>query len=180
MSEPSSFNRQSSFLSRVWPWVAAVVSGVLLTFCFPRWDQGWLAWLALTPLICAVFFSQNEGRRSGLRKAALGYVAGLVFFTSTFVWLSTTLAALYENRWLLALAPLVAMVFSFYFAFWTWFIGAVLVRDDAARKFTARSAISAPLPRARARGWRMSGCVSGSSAASGGMTLAWRCTATCR
>ncbi len=135
MSEPSSFNRQSSFLSRVWPWGAAVVSGVLLSFCFPRWDQGWLAWLALTPLICAVFFSQNDGRRGGLRKAALGYVAGLVFFTSTFIWLSTTLAALYENRWLLALAPLVAMVFSFYFAFWTWFIGAVLVRDDAARRF---------------------------------------------
>ena len=135
MSEPSSLNRQSSFLSRVWPWGAAVASGVLLTFCFPRWDQGRLAWLALAPLICAVFFSHNTGRRTALRKAALGYVAGLVFFTSTFVWLSTTLAALYENRWLLALAPLVAMVFSFYFAFWAWFIGAVLVRDEAARMF---------------------------------------------
>ena len=122
-------------MGRAWPWLAAAGTGVLLTLCFPRWDQGWLAWLALTPLICAVFFSQNTGRRTGLRKAALGYVAGLVFFTSTFVWLSTTLAALYENRWLLALAPLVAMVFSFYFAFWAWFTGAVLVRDDAARMF---------------------------------------------
>ncbi len=119
----------------VWPWLAAASTGVLLTLCFPRWDQGWLAWLALTPLICAVFFSHNEGRRTALRKAALGYVAGLVFFTSTFVWLSTTLAALYQNRWLLALAPLVAMVFSFYFAFWAWFTGAVLVRDEAARMF---------------------------------------------
>ncbi len=135
MSEPSSFSLPSSSLRRAWPWLAAAGSGVLLTLCFPRWDQGWLAWLALTPLICAVFFSHNTGRRTGLRKAALGYVAGLVFFTGTFVWLSTTLSALYENRWLLALAPLVAMVFSFYFAFWAWFTGAVLVRDDAARKF---------------------------------------------
>ena len=135
MPEPSSFIFQPSAFSRVWPWLAAVFTGVLLIFCFPRWDQGWLAWLALTPLICAVLFSHHNGRRAALRKAALGYVAGLVFFTGTFVWLSTTLAALYENRWLLALAPLVAMVFSFYFAFWTWFIGAVLVRDDAARKF---------------------------------------------
>ncbi len=135
MSEPSSIPHLPSAISRVWPWLAASSTGVLLTLCFPRWDQGWLAWLALTPLICAVFFPHNDGRRVALRKAALGYVAGLVFFTSTFVWLSTTLAALYENRWLLALAPLVAMVFSFYFAFWTWFIGAVLVRDDAARKF---------------------------------------------
>jgi len=135
MSEQSAINNPQSAVARLWPWLAAVSSGVLLTLCFPRWNQGWLAWIALTPLVCAVFFSQNTGRRTALRKAALGYVAGLVFFTSTFIWLSTTLAALYENRWLLALAPLVAMVFSFYFAFWAWFVGSVLVRDDAARKF---------------------------------------------
>ena len=110
-------------------------SGMLLTLSFPRWDQGWLAWVALTPLICAALFSHNTGRRVALRKAALGYVAGLVFFVGTFFWLSTTLAALYENAWLYALAPLVAMIFACYFAFWAWFIGAVLVRDDAARKF---------------------------------------------
>ena len=121
MSEPLPIPHLPSAISRIWPWLAASSTGVLLTFCFPRWDQGWLAWLALTPLICAVFFSHNTGRRAALRKAALGYVAGLVFFTGTFIWLSTTLAALYENRWLLALAPLVAMVFSFYFAFWAWF-----------------------------------------------------------
>lgn len=119
----------------MWPWLAAVGTGAALTFCFPRWNLGWLVWVALVPLICATFFSQNTGRRAGLRKAALGYVAGLVFFTSTFVWLSTTLAALYENRWLLALAPLVAMVFGLYFAFWTWFVGTVLAPDDAARRF---------------------------------------------
>ena len=135
MSEPSAFSPQPSAFVRAWPWLGAAGTGVALTLCFPRWDQGWLAWIALTPLICALFFSHNTGRRGALRKAALGYVAGLVFFTSTFLWLSTTLAALYQNRWLLALAPLVAMVFAFYFAFWAWFVGAVLVRDDAARKF---------------------------------------------
>ena len=180
MSEPSALSPQPSALLRLWPWLAAVATGVLLTLCFPRWDQGWLAWVALTPLICAVLFSHNTGRRVALRKAALGYVAGLVFFTSTFLWLSTTLAALYQNRWLLALAPLVAMVFSFYFAFWAWFVGAVLVRDDAARKIPARSAISPPPGPARALGWRTSGCASGSSAASGGTTSAWRSIAICR
>ena len=135
MSEPSALSPQPSAFVRAWPWLAAAGTGVALTLCFPRWDQGWLAWVALTPLICAVVFSHNTGRRVALRKAALGYVAGLVFFTSTFLWLSTTLAALYQNRWLLALAPLVAMVFGFYFSFWAWFVGAVLVRDDAARKF---------------------------------------------
>ena len=135
MSAPSSFILHPSALARAWPWFAAVTTGGLLTLCFPRWDQGWLAWLALTPLICAAFFSHRTGHRPGLRQAALGYVAGLVFFTGTFLWLSTTLAALYQNPWLLALAPLVALVFGFYFAFWTWFLGSVLVRADAARKF---------------------------------------------
>ena len=135
MSQDSAPRTPHSALQGVWPWAAAVLSGVLLTLCFPRWDQGWLAWIALTPLICAVFFSRDDGRRGALRKAALGYLAGLVFFTGTFFWLSTTLSALYENPWLLALSPLVAMVFGFYFAFWAWFTGAVLVRDDAARKF---------------------------------------------
>lgn len=135
MSEPSSLRLHPSTFSRAWPWLAAVSTGGLLTLCFPRWGHGWLAWVALIPLICAVFFSRNTGRCVGLRKAALGYVAGLVFFTATFHWLSTTLSELYRNPWLLALAPLVALVFGFYFAFWAWFVGSVLVRDDTARKF---------------------------------------------
>jgi apolipoprotein N-acyltransferase len=114
--------------------MAAITTGVLLIFCFARWDQGWLVWIALTPLICAVCFSPGEGRWRGLRQAAFGYVAGLVFFTGTFYWLSTTLAVLYQNVSLYALAPLVAMVFGCYFAFWTWFL-AMVVRTDAAQKF---------------------------------------------
>ena len=152
MSEPLSFRLHPSAFSRAWPWLAAISTGGLLTLCFPGWDQGWLVWLALTPLICAAFFSHNTGRRAGLRKAALGYVAGLVFFTSTFLWLSTTLSALYQNLWLLALAPLVALVFGFYFAFWTWFIGAVLVRDEAARRFP-RSLSNLAIAAAGAGAW---------------------------
>jgi apolipoprotein N-acyltransferase len=132
--KPAAAKRQS-IIGALWPWLAALTSGASLIFCFPRWNQSWLVWIALIPLICAAFFSQNEGRHQGLRKAALGYIAGLVFFTGTFHWLSTTLAALYENASLYALAPLVAMIFGCYFAFWTWFIGAVLVRDPDARKF---------------------------------------------
>jgi apolipoprotein N-acyltransferase len=135
MPAQSNIEKRRSHPGRVWPWLAAVASGVLLTLCFPPWDQGWLCWIALTPLICALFFSNNDGRRAALRKAALGYVTGLVFFTGSFYWLSTTLAALYENVWLYSLAPLVAMVLGGYFAFWGWFTGALLVRDEKARLF---------------------------------------------
>jgi len=76
---PSEFRNPQSPLARLWPWLAAVLSGGLLTLCFPPYAQGWLAWLALTPLAAAAFTPGSRWRR-----AALGYVAGLVFFSSTF------------------------------------------------------------------------------------------------
>ena len=86
---------------RFWPWAVAVLSGLLLTACFPRWNQGWLCWIALTPLIAAVWF--GGGRRAPAEKpepsaggagslgraALLGYTSGLVFFWSVFSWLTT-------------------------------------------------------------------------------------------
>ena len=73
----------------LWPWLAAVLSGGLLTLCFPcvpQWEQAWLCWVALTPLITAVWF----GNRGGVSRAAqLGYVTGLVFFWGVFSWLRT-------------------------------------------------------------------------------------------
>jgi apolipoprotein N-acyltransferase len=107
---------------KAWPWAAAALSGVLLTLCFPPWNQGWLCWIALTPLISALFFTPAPNRRFPLRQAALGYLTGFVFICSSFYWLSTTLAALYDNRWLLALAPLVALVLGLYVGFWGWFV----------------------------------------------------------
>jgi apolipoprotein N-acyltransferase len=120
---------------KAWPWAAAALSGVLLTLCFPPWNQGWLCWFALTPLIAALFFQPGGGRLAPLRQAALGYVTGLVFFPGTFFWLSTTLSELYSNQWLLALTPLLALFLALYLAFWAWFVGAVLVRDGSATRF---------------------------------------------
>lgn len=130
MAEQSPITTYRSRLTRLWPWAAAVLTGVLLTLCFPPWNQGWLCWIALTPLLSAVL-----GAGGVWRKAVLGYVAGLVFFTSTFYWLSTTLAALYANPWLLAITPLIALYFAGYFAAWSWFVGVVLPRLDGARRF---------------------------------------------
>jgi len=97
---------------RVWPWLAALLSGGLLTLCFPRWDQGWLCWIALTPLIAAVWFSEG----SALRNAALGYCAGLVFFWGVFGWLTTVTGI----GWFI-----LGFYLALYFAFWAWFVGAV-------------------------------------------------------
>jgi apolipoprotein N-acyltransferase len=123
---------------KAWPWAAAALSGVLLTLCFPPWNQGWLCWIALTPLISALFFAPVPDRRFLLRQAALGYVTGFVFIGSSFYWLSTTLAELYDNRWLFALAPLVAVVLGLYVAFWGWLVS-FLVRPRGERPRFPRS-----------------------------------------
>ena len=76
-------------LLRFWPWLAALLSGLLLTLCFPPFNQGWLCWIALMPLISAVWFGDA---RSVRRAALLGYVSGLTFFWGVFSWLITVTA----------------------------------------------------------------------------------------
>lgn len=103
--------------------MCAALSGLFLALCFPDWNQGWLVWLALTPLIAAVWFSPRAKRRAWLQDALLGYVAGFVFFAVTFAWLGSPLAALFKNPWLVCLPPLLATYLGLFLAFWAWFIG---------------------------------------------------------
>ncbi len=109
------------WFSRLWPWLAALTSGVLLSLCYPGFNQGWLAWIALTPLICAVWLGGPRRSDSALRYArhpfALGYVMGLVFFAVTFRWL-TELAPLFQTPWLNGLPILLALYMALYPATW--------------------------------------------------------------
>ena len=107
---------------RVWPWLAAVLSGLLCVGCFAPFNQSWLCWIALTPLISAVWFSGKNSKRRWLRNLLLGYVAGFIFFAGAFSWLNS-LGILFENFWLRGLSLLLALYMGFYFAFWSWFIG---------------------------------------------------------
>ncbi|PYJ10212.1 MAG: apolipoprotein N-acyltransferase [Verrucomicrobia bacterium] len=99
---------------RLWPWLAAILSGLLCTACFAPFDQGWLCWVALTPLLAAIWFSGANSKRRWLRDLLLGYVAGLAFFWSVFSWLRTvTVPGLF----------LVGAYMSIYFALWSWVCG---------------------------------------------------------
>ena len=77
-----------SVLRILWPWLAAALSGALLTLCFAPFDQAWLAWIALAPLIAAIWFGPVHPRYPLLRKFELGYLAGLVFFLGSLHWLA--------------------------------------------------------------------------------------------
>lgn len=167
----ASFPRLARWLRALWPWLAAAASGVLLTLAFPLWDESWLCWVALVPLVAAVWPTAERaaeasttpppasvpgklrarlrrlGRAPGFRAAALGYVAGLAFFWSVFSWLTTVTApGWFALAWYLA----------FYFAFWAWLIARLAAgfnawlgneADQTAEgPATARRTLSAPLP----------------------------------
>ncbi len=107
---------------RAWPWLAAIGSGLLCAGCFPPFNQSWLCWIALIPLLVAVWFSGANHRRRWWRNLLLGYVAGIAFFTAGFSWLGA-LGDLYQNIFLHSLSFLLSLYLALYFAFWAWFIG---------------------------------------------------------
>ncbi|HEY2627291.1 MAG TPA: apolipoprotein N-acyltransferase [Candidatus Udaeobacter sp.] len=145
---------------RFWPWLAAILSGILCTACFPPFNHTWLCWIALTPLIAAVWFSGKNLKRRWLHDLCLGYVAGIIFFTASFSWLGA-LGTLFENFWLHGLSLLLSIYLGLNFAFWSWFCGllrppvaATPVAGDArhasANKWSSmleRARQSAPIPK---------------------------------
>jgi apolipoprotein N-acyltransferase len=116
---PERLNRLRKF-ARLWPWLAAVSSGLLYSACFAPFDQGWLCWFCLVPLLAAVWFSGAQAKRQGLRHLLLGYVAGLAFFWTAFSWLTTVTIP----GWFL-----LQFYMAFYFAFWSWIAGLVRPRE---------------------------------------------------
>jgi apolipoprotein N-acyltransferase len=123
---PSSW---SSKVLRLWPWLAAICTGLLYTGCFAPFNLTWLCWIALMPLIAAVWFSGGTSRYSWLRNLALGYVAGLVFFWTALSWLTTvTILGWFVLQFYMAI----------YFALWAWFCGLLRPREAKAESGTTK------------------------------------------
>ena len=99
---------------RCWPWLAAILTGILYRACFAPYGQAWLSWIALTPLLAAVWFSGHNSKRRWWRDLLLGYVSGLVFFWTVFSWLTTVTVP----GWIL-----VGFYMALYIAFWSWLSG---------------------------------------------------------
>src|SRR5438105_2328679 len=127
----------SERLLRLWPWLTAIISGLLAAAAFPPFDQTWLAWIALAPLGATILFSGENARRRWLRDLLLGYVAGLAFFWTCFAWMTTvSVLGWFVLQFYLAL----------YFAGWAWFCGLLRPR---VRKIVARDKWSEMLARAK-------------------------------
>lgn len=75
-------------MTRFWPWLCAALSGILLVLCFPPVNWGGLVWVALIPLIVAVWFSKPWPRRDFLRLLLLGEITGAIYFLGSLHWIS--------------------------------------------------------------------------------------------
>ena len=123
---------------RLWPWLAAITSGLMYRGCFAPFDQAWLCWIALTPLLAAVWFSGADAKRPWRRDLLLGYVAGLTFFWGVFSWLITVTTP----GWVL-----IGSYMAIYTALWTWFCGRLRprLRNVTAKPLTGLDAVTARL-----------------------------------
>jgi apolipoprotein N-acyltransferase len=111
-------------LVTAWPWLAAICSGFLYAACFPPFNLTWFCWIALIPLIAAIWFSGTESRHRWLRNLLLGYVAGLTFFWIVFSWLTTvTILGWFVLEFYMAI----------YVAIWAWFCGLLRPRPKINR-----------------------------------------------
>lgn len=100
--------------------LAAAVAGLLLALAFPRGDQGWLAWIAIAPLLVAV-------RGDRLRSAAgRGWLAGFVFFLVTLSWVPdtvsnfTTISPILAHGLLMLMAGACAYTFGLFAVVLEW------------------------------------------------------------
>jgi apolipoprotein N-acyltransferase len=127
-------------ITKVWPWLAAILSGVLCAACFAPFNLTWFCWIALTPLIAAIWFSGADGRRHWLRSLLLGYVAGLTFFWIVFSWLTTvTVLGWFVLQFYMAI----------YFAIWSWVCDLLRPRASGKRQAHAASKWDQMLVQAR-------------------------------
>ena len=80
----------------------AIASGLMLVFAYPGWDDSFLVWLWLLPLLYALF--QGRTQAHPLRRGfTLGYLAGLAFFIPNLFWVrhsSRVISGAYDNHWM--------------------------------------------------------------------------------
>ncbi|MBW1841038.1 MAG: apolipoprotein N-acyltransferase, partial [Deltaproteobacteria bacterium] len=100
--------------------VFALSTGLLLTGSFPKTGRGWLAWLALVPLLIAL---RNVSVKNAFR---LGLLSGLAHYLTLLYWLAYTM-----NRYghiPLYLGVPILLLFAAYLALYTGAFSAIVVR----------------------------------------------------
>ena len=135
-------------MRHLWPWLAAILSGLLGAATLPPFNQTWLCWIAVVPLTAAILFSADDTRLRWLRDFAWGYIAGLTFFWVTFFWLtSVTVLGWFVLQFYMAV----------YYGLWAVFCGLMRPRNQSeivvADKWSEMLAQARPQPPAASSPW---------------------------
>jgi len=98
---------------------AALACGLLLTGAFPNVNISWLVWCAMVPLFWAISSGITAG--TGFR---LGFMAGLVHYSTLMYWLVHTMTAFGGLSWALAVPVLflLSAYLSLFPAVFVWII----------------------------------------------------------
>jgi apolipoprotein N-acyltransferase len=98
------------------PWIAAASGGVLAFLGYVGFDQFYLEWICLVPLLWAI-----SGQTPG-RAFFIGWVAGIIGHAGGFFWIVTMLRQFADASWPLAALGLLflAAANGLLFAVWAW------------------------------------------------------------
>ncbi len=98
------------------PWIAAASGGVLAFLGYVGFDQFYLEWICLVPVLWAI-----SGQTPG-RAFLLGWVAGIVGHGGGFSWIVTMLRQFADAPWLVAVLGLLLLAAAngLVFAVWAW------------------------------------------------------------
>lgn len=120
--------RMPFFLQRWTSRGLPLLSGGLLVFAYPRWNQEWVVWVWLLPLLW-VLWAAKEVKRPFWA----GYLAGVAFFVPNLFWIrhsSRVIAGAADDRWvglgpeLMGLGAVIGLsgYCAVYFGLWAWFV----------------------------------------------------------
>ena len=98
------------------PWLAAALGGVLAFLGYVGFDQIYLEWICLVPILWAV------SKATPGRAFLLGWVAGTVGHAGGFYWIVTMLRQFADAPWPLAIGGLLLLAAAngLVFAVWAW------------------------------------------------------------
>jgi apolipoprotein N-acyltransferase len=121
--------------------IFALISGILLALSFPRYGHPVFAWIALVPLLIALF-ERPRYRRSfqSQRAFALGVITGAGYFGGTVYWTGTTIRTFGGLSW-----PVAVLAASLLVAYLALFPGLfALALAWLGSKFGRRAVMLAP------------------------------------
>src|SRR5512135_3397988 len=116
MKNGETVNKDTAPMHPLLPWIAAITGGVLAFLGYVGFDQYYLEWICLVPILWAI--SGQTPRRAFL----VGWVAGIVGHGGGFYWIVTMLREFAHASWPQPLFRLLLLYAAngLVFAIWAW------------------------------------------------------------